>query len=540
MNASMESNCLPFSKIPHTTKLFSRFTENFDEVAAYYGEPPTVAGVLAAARKIKLEENVRRAVVEVLREQNAAFGAGPDTTRNLERLAHGAAAIVTGQQVGLFGGPAYSLYKAISAVRYAEEVTKAGVDSVPIFWLATEDHDFAEINHVSWNSKQGLAEFELGERESDAGRRVGEIKLGAPVTGLVAKAVGGLEGSFGKEIAQALRESYTRDETYGSAFGKLMARLMAGRGIIFLDPLDPRFHKLSAGVYRRALDDADVLRASLIARSKELDKAGYHAQVKITGESTLLFYNVDGRRQPLRMRNGKFTAGRSSLTLTELQAAIERTPELFTPNVLLRPIVQDTLLPTAAYIAGAAEIAYMAQAQMVYDKLLGRMPAILPRAGFTIVEPLVARKLTKFGLDINDTFRGHQYLRARMEQKALPRALASRFEAGEKTLRKLLKSYQAPLMRLDHTLVGALESAERKMLHQFAKLKGKAGRAENLRIGVLDRYERIFLDSLYPHRGLQERTLSPLPWLAEYGPSFVDNLSRQASIESRQHHIVYL
>ncbi len=117
---------------------------------------------------------------------------------------------------------------------------------MPIFWLATEDHDFAEINHVAWNSKQGLAEFELGERESDAGRRVGEIKLGAPVTALVAKAVGSLEGSFGKEIAQALRESYTRDETYGSAFGKLMARLMAGRGIIFLDPLDPRFHKLSA------------------------------------------------------------------------------------------------------------------------------------------------------------------------------------------------------------------------------------------------------------------------------------------------------
>ena len=540
MNPSMECHCLPFSKIPHTTKLFSTFAENFEEVAAYYGQPPTVAGVVAAARKIKLDENVRRSVVEVLREQNKAFGAGPDTIRNLERLANGAAAIVTGQQVGLFGGPAYSLYKAISAVRYAEEITKAGVDSVPIFWLATEDHDFAEINHVAWNTKQGLAEFELAARESDAGRRVGEIKLGAPVTALVAKAVGSLEEPFGKEIAQALRESYTREETYGTAFGKLMARLLVGRGIIFLDPLDPRFHKLTASVYRHALDEAEALRASLIARSKELDKAGYHAQVKVAGESTLLFYNVEGRRQPLRMRSGKFTAGRSSFTSAELQAAIEKTPELFTPNVLLRPIVQDTLLPTAAYIGGAAEIAYMAQAQVVYDRLLGRMPAILPRAGFTIVDSLVARLLTKFGLEINDVFRGHQHLRGLMEQKGLPRGLASRFDAGEKTLRKLLKSYQAPLMKLDRTLVGALDSAERKMLHQFAKLRGKAGRAENLRIGVLDRYERILLDSLYPHRGLQERTLSPLSWLAEYGPSFVDSLSRQASIESAQHHIVYM
>ena len=175
MNASMESHCLPFSKIPHPTKLFSTFAENFDKVAAYYGEPPSVAGVLAARRKIELDEKVRREVVEILREQNEAFGTGPDTVRNLERLAKGAAAIVTGQQVGLFAGPAYSLYKAISVVRYAEEITKAGVDSVPVFWLATEDHDFAEINHVAWNSKKGLAEFELGERESDAGRRVGDL-----------------------------------------------------------------------------------------------------------------------------------------------------------------------------------------------------------------------------------------------------------------------------------------------------------------------------------------------------------------------------
>jgi bacillithiol synthase len=540
MNPSMECHCLPFHKIPHTSKLFSTFTEDFGKVAAYFGQPPTVAGVLAAVRKIQLDENVRRGVVEVLREQNKAFGSGPETIRNLERLANGAAAIVTGQQVGLFTGPAYSLYKAISAVRYAEEITKAGVDSVPIFWLATEDHDFAEINHVASNSKKGLAEFEMAERESEAGHRVGEIKLGAPVTALVAKALGSLEGSFAKEVANALRESYTRDETYGSAFGKLMARLLAGRGIIFLDPLDPRFHRLAASVYRRALDEAAPLRDSLIARSKELDKAGYHAQVKVTGESTLLFYDVDGRRQPLRSRNGKFTAGHASFTLAELQAAIDKSPEAFTPNVLLRPIVQDTLLPTAAYIGGSAEIAYLAQAEVVYDKLLGRMPAILPRASFTIVEAPVARLLGKFGLEIGDVFRGHQHLRGRMEQKALPRALASRFDAGEKALRKLLKSYQAPLMRLDRTLVGALDSAERKMLHQFAKLKGKAGRAENLRIGVLDRYERILLDSLYPHRALQERSLSPLPWLVEYGSAFVDDIARLATVEAQQHHIVYL
>jgi bacillithiol synthase len=542
MTSSMESHCLPFSKIPRTTKLFSTFVEDYARVARYYEQPPTMAGVVAAARKIALAPQVRSGVVDVLREQNKAFGAGADTFRNLDRLANGAAAIVTGQQVGLFTGPAYSLYKAISAVKYAEEVSAKDVDAVPVFWLATEDHDLAEVNHVVWNAggETGLSQFELHGTEAESGRRVGEIILGPGIAALVGKASESLQGGFAEEIGRALRESYTPEETYGSAFGKLMARLMAGRGIVFLDPLDERLHRFSANVYRRALDDADALRDALMTRSKELENAGFHAQVKVSGGSTLLFYNVDGRREAMRSRNGKFYAGHASFTLEELRAAIEKNPEAVTPNVLLRPIVQDTLLPTAAYIAGPAEIAYMAQAQVVYQKLLGRMPAILPRASFTIVDPLVAKKLGKFGFEIGDVFRGRQQLRSRMEQKALPRALARRFDAGEKALRRLLKSYRNPLKKLDQTLVDALEAGEQKMLHQFIKLKGKAGRAENMRRDVLDRYEKLLLDALYPHRELQERSLSPLPWIAGYGPAFLDDLSRVASVDAHQHHIVPL
>jgi bacillithiol biosynthesis cysteine-adding enzyme BshC len=419
---------------------------------------------------------------------------------------------------------------------------KNGIDAVPVFWLATEDHDLAEVNHVAWNAggETGLSQFELHEAEAESGRRVGEVRLGPGITALVGKAAESLQGGLAGEIGRALRECYTAEETYGSAFGKLMARLVAGRGIVFLDPLDERLHRFSANIYRRALDDADSLRDALLARSKDLQQAGYHAQVKVSGGSTLLFYNVDGRREALRSRNGKFHAGNASFTQAELRAAIEKTPKDFTPNVLLRPIVQDTLLPTAAYIAGPAEIAYMAQAQVVYEKLLGRMPAILPRASFTIVEPLLARKLGKFGFKIGDVFRGRQLLRSRMEQKALPRALARRFDAGEKALRRLLKSYRNPLKNLDLTLVDALDSAETKMLHQFMKIKGKAGRAENVRRGLLDRYEQLMLDALYPHRGLQERSLSPLPWIAGYGPGFLDELSRVASVDAKQHHIVFL
>jgi bacillithiol biosynthesis cysteine-adding enzyme BshC len=548
MTGPVESHCLSFREIPQTTKLFCSFLEEFDRVASYYAHPPTEAGLDAAAREVHLSPDVRGGVVEVLREQNRRFGADRATERNLDRLAAGAVVVVTGQQVGLFSGPAYSFYKAISATRCAEETTSRGTEAVPIFWLATEDHDLAEVNHTYWNTHGGLRRYELARREEDDGRRVGEVVLGDDIQPLVATASAGLEGGWADTLELALRESYGPAETYGSAFGKLMARLLAGRGIIFIDPLDRRLHQLAARVYRRALEDADSLRDAFLVRSNELDHSGFHPQVRVTRDTTLLFYNVDGKRQPLRNRNGKFLAGKASFSREELFALVEKSPEDFTPNVLLRPVVQDTLLPTAAYIGGPAEIAYMAQAQVAYRKILGRMPVILPRASFTIVEAPVARLLAKYGLELRDFFPGRQYLRGKMERKSLPSALARRFERDEKALRRLLSAYGEPLEGLDHTLTGALQSTERRMLYQFAKLKAKTGRAEGFRTGVLDRHERILLDSLYPHRGLQERTLSALPLLAAYGLELLDDLARFSSTYSSsdgsrcayQHHVLVL
>ncbi|MGH9691328.1 MAG: bacillithiol biosynthesis cysteine-adding enzyme BshC [Candidatus Acidiferrales bacterium] len=548
MTGPMESQWIPFREIPQTTNFFTSYLENFDRVASYYEHPPTEAGIDAAARQFQFDPVVRQGVVEVLREQNRCFGTDSATDENLDRLSAGAVTIVTGQQVGLFSGPAYSLYKAISAIRCAEEATRRGIDAVPVFWLATEDHDLAEVNHSVWNTRNGLVRYTLPPQEGAAGRRVGEVTLGEEIEPLVTIASQNLEGSFVGEIDRALRESYTREETYGSAFGKLMARLLEGRGIIFIDPLDARLHRLTMPVYRRALEEAEPLRDALLERSSQLEQAGLHAQVKVTREATLLFYNMDGQRHPLRIRNGKLSAGKASFSREELLALVEKTPEDFTPNALLRPIVQDTLLPTAAYIGGPAEIAYMAQANVAYKRILGRMPAILPRASFTIVEPPVANLLNKYGLDVRDMLRGGQQFRGKMEQESLPRALARRFEKDEKALSRLLRGYDGPLERLDPTLLGVLQTVERKMQYQFGKLRGKAGRAENFRTGVLDRHERIMADSLYPHHGLQERSLCPLPLLASYGLNLLDDLARvspapgslESSLCSRQHHIVII
>ena len=540
MPRPMDCQCLRLSELPHTSKLFSTFLEHFTRVEALYSHPPTMEGVKAAAGEVNLDAGIRKDVAAVLAEQNRGFGGDGQIQRSIERLEAGAVAIVTGQQVGLFTSPAYSFYKALTAVRWAKQLTESGTDAVPVFWLATEDHDLAEVNHCFWGGRNGLEKFELQTGREFAGMRVGEIPLGQKILELVHRAKALLEGPAAPEITRDLQESYGPEESLGSAFGKLMARLLSEKGVILLDPLDNRLHRIAAGVYRKAIESHDQLTRELVERSELLERSGYHAQVKVTDQSTLLFLNVDGRRLPLRRQGEQFVAGRVKLSKSELLDRIEKEPETVTPNVLLRPIVQDALLPTAAYIGGPAETAYMAQAEVVYRKLLGRMPAILPRAGFTLVETAIARLLKKYQLTIGDVLHGREHLRRTMERNSVPKGLARRFTENEKTLKRVLKGLQTPLGKLDKTLLGALETSERKMLYQLTKLRGKAGRAENLRSGVLDKHERMLLDALCPQHGLQERSLCLLPFLAAHGKELLDHLEECSGGCPAQHKVVFL
>lgn len=536
----MECDCLPFSEIPQTSKLFASFNEGCRRVKQFYAHAGDEAGVRLAASEVNLDRAIRSAVVEVLRAQNRKFGADAEVEKNLDRLGNGAAAIVTGQQVSLFSGPAYSIYKALDAICWAEKLTRAGTDAVPIFWMATEDHDLAEANQAFFGERYGIARLEVPLPEGVEGRSVGRIPLREPAGAVVEHAADLMHGPGKREIVDALKASYGAEETFGSAFGKLLARLLKGRGLILLDPLDKQLHELARPIYRKAAADVEAITDELLARGKQLERGGFHAQVKVTPQSTLLFLNVEGRREAVRRKNETLIAGNRRLSASELLHKIDENPEAVTASVLLRPVLQDFILPTAAYIGGPAEVAYMAQAQVVYRRLLGRMPAILPRSSFTLIEPEVARTLKKYGLHVRDVFGGRQQLRRKVEARYLPRGLAARFARDEKELRRMLAGYGKPLNALDKTLAGARQTVERKMLYQFEKLRGKAGRAENARTGVLDRHELELISALYPHRGLQERTLCLAPFLARQGMDLLNRLQAAAGKTCNGHRFVML
>jgi bacillithiol biosynthesis cysteine-adding enzyme BshC len=512
----MECRALPFRQLPHQSKLFIQFLDNFSSVKQFYGHPPTISSVKKAMRSYAYPRERRDEVTGILGQQNAAFGAGDVTRENLDRLRKGAIAVVSGQQAGLFGGPAYSVYKAVTAIQIAKELTRAGLDAVPVFWIATEDHDLDEVRVSTWFHEGKLTRFEL-PGNGDAGKPVGRIPLGPQVREMVHEAARILRAAGGELLAAIFEESYGAEETYGSSFGKLFARLFAEEGLILLDPLDVGLHRVGREILQKAVEDREELNEALLARGKELDKAGFLAQVKVTARSTLLFSMQQGKRQPIGVSGGKFVSGEQSWMKEELIRAVEAEPEKFSPNALLRPVLQDFLLPTAAYIAGPAEIAYFAQAEVIYRKVLGRMPVILPRAAFTILDAKAEKLLRRYGLEVEDVWRGSQELRRRMETSSVPPALGKKYDKTVKEGARMLAELKKQIVRLDPTLGGAVETAQRKIAFQLEKLKRKTGKAQALKAGLIAAHQEFLESLLYPHKVLQSRELCFLPFLAGWG-----------------------
>jgi bacillithiol biosynthesis cysteine-adding enzyme BshC len=542
----VKAHCLPFSQVPHTTRLFTDFLTYLPNVQPFYPRSPHFGEWLKEeAARISYDSERRERVTAILERQNKSWDASPQTLANLGRLRKGAAAVVTGQQVGLFGGPMFAIYKALTAVKLAEEATAAGVDAVPVFWLATYDHDLAEVNHISIPGPDGAPQVLATLSHDVAGAPVSAVRLGDEIAPLVEQAVK-LLGDC--EATQLLRECYRPGETLGTAFARLYARVFAEWGVIVLDASDGELDRVAEPMFRAAIERAHELDAILLARGKTLEAAGYHQQVKVTSSSVLLFTMRQGARTPIQRRgNGEaeeFVIGTDSgaekLSPAEMLARISSTPEHFSPNVLLRPIIQDYLLPTLAYTGGAAEAAYFAQAGAVYEALLGRVTPIVPRFSATLVEPKVQRVLERHGTSVPDVFNGPDALRCQLAERGLPADLQAAFEAAKKSLDSHLSSVKEKLVKLDRTLVDAAETARSKIEHQLDRLHSQAARAEALKSELVARHAEMLSQALYPDKGLQERGIGGIYFLARYGREFLHQLHDAIHSDCNDHQILEL
>jgi bacillithiol biosynthesis cysteine-adding enzyme BshC len=528
----MDSPAFAPSQLPHTSKLFIDFIENFPKLKSFYPHSPTFESIDAYAKTLDYPAPRRREVTEILRAQNISFGCSPQAVTNLQRLEAGAVAVVSGQQVGLFGGPGYALYKAISAIQAASELTAAGIDAVPVFWMASEDHDVDEVRHVDFFSDGKLHHSELPKPEPDA-IPVGNISLGSPIEELVAQASPLLTGPDGAALAEVLRKNYIQSATYSSSFASLFAQIFAEQGLILLDPLDEKLHRAAAPILRAALAERESLNEALLRRGKELEHAGYDVQVNVTARSTLLFSLEGGKRQVISTNsNGKFVAGEHAAPAEEWLRQVEAAPEKFSPNALLRPVVQDFLLPTVAYFGGPAEIAYFAQSSVLYEKLLGRMPVLMPRADFTLVDPIAERILIKYGLQVQ------QELLKRMYGTNLPVELSNEFETSLGHIEEHTEKLFAAIGKVDPTIREGISRSEKRIRYQLEKVRRKIGASLDRHENVIAAHAAFLENLLFPHKGLQSRDLSFLPFLARWGSGGISELQKLASTKTPWRHRV--
>jgi len=537
----LKSERLPFSQIPHTTRFFCDFLTSNPNALQFFSRPAKFKSwIKDEAANIRYPGDRRAQVAAVLERQNRSWGAGPRTFENLSRLRAGAVALVTGQQVGLFGGPLFSILKALSAIRMADEATRAGVDCVPVFWLATEDHDLAEVNHVSLPESGGIRKFSVSPR-GIVDAPVGALSFGEEIRQVVNQAAEILGES---EATAALQQAYRPGENFGSAFARLFAQIFADWGVILLDARDPELHQIAKPIYRAAAERASELDNALLARGTALEAAGYHQQVKVTSLSTLLFYAASGSRVVVHRRlNGgshEFLLGQERVSQADLLRRIDEAPQHFSANVLLRPVVQDYLLPTLAYTGGAAEIAYFAQVAVVYQALLGRVTPAVPRFSATLIEAKPKALLNKYGLQLPALFQGPERLREQLAERALPADLQSALMEAESALEKSVQRIQHALGRLDTTLVDSARVSASKMRYQLGKIRSRAARAELGRQEVLGRHANLLSRSLYPNQALQEREAAGIYFLAHAGPQLLRDLYGTIDLDCLGHHVISL
>ena len=519
----MQSHCLPFRQIPHTSKLFLDYLDFFPSVQPFYSRSPRFLEWAEDERgRVRYPAERRDRVAAILERQNRNWGASDSTIKNIERFRSGACAIVTGQQVGLFGGPVFSIYKALSAVKLADEGRKLGIESIPVFWLATEDHDFEEVNQVRVAGPDGKLETLSSGAQTKPDAPVHTISFGPEINEAVARA-GELLGD--SESAKLLAECYKPGENFGSAFAKLFSRLFSDFGVILLDGSDPELDGIAAPLYTAAIERAPEINEALLNRDSKLHAAGFHQQVKVTSSSTLLFAMRDGTRVPIHQaKSGEFLVGEEKTSGLQLLEMAKSSPKSFSPNVLLRPVVQDYLLPTLAYVGGAAEVAYFAQAGVVYEGLLGRITPVIPRFSATLIEPKVKALLEKYDLSITNVFEGPEILRETIGARRLPPNLQDSFEQATAAVERSMKAVRESLAELDKTLIESAEHAESKMLYQINNLRARAARAELRHSEVIQRHAEVITNALYPGKELQERGFAGVYFLAKLGRELLDGL----------------
>lgn len=492
----------------------------------------------ASFQKVAQNINIahRTELVAILEKQNESFGnINPKTQANLQKLrSSDALVVVTGQQVGLFTGAAYTLYKTLTTIQLAKKLSAdLGRAVVPVFWLETEDHDLEEANHVGFFRGNEVVNLTYTGHQAPVNGNlgsVGKIRFNKQIAEVVDELEALLPPTeFREDLMQKVRAAYAEGKNFTEAFAAMLLHLVPDEGIILACGYNKALKSLALPLFQKALDEYQTADEILQNTSKSLIEAGFHAQVN--PRPTNVFYMTSSGRYALEPEGAAFKLRGQGETLKADALVYPR----FSPNVVLRPLVQDYLFPTIAYVAGPGEVAYFAQLKGLYDWAGIPMPVIYPRASVTVVENRVAKIMEKEGLNLADVYGDLESL---FKQKVLQKSdknIEEAFQSLQQELERLGKTVSDLAQQVDVSLLKSAEALKANWQNESTKLEKKLIAAEKRNHDQLrSQLERV-QSALFPNGVGQERVLSPLYFVNKFGFDFVKELLQNLPLETHEH-----
>ncbi len=549
-----------FNKLPNFSKLFLDYVSGDEEISkklnpffnAHFRSNEDFFKVIDS--KIQ-NYNANRyfdksLLIEILKRQNMDFGGNDKTASNIELLKNDDTfAVVTGQQVGIYTGNMYTIYKTITTIKLAENLKTRfpQFNFVPVFWLESEDHDLEESNHVHIINKQNELvrvgfEDPASEGEEENPKRsaipVGGIKFDESIQTINAQLFDGLmETDYKGNVTGKVSSFYSPGNDFKTAFARMLSWMFGEHGLVFVDPADKEIKKLLTPVFEKELMTSPRLCEALIDTSAELEK-NYDLQVK--PKVINLFFLHNGNRLLIEPRdNDRFALKNSKRRFDreELMNILFESPELFSPNVVLRPICQDYLLPTVAYVGGPSEISYFAQFKSAYNHYDLTMPVIFPRASVTVLE----NKITKFVKNYNVSFEeifDHKALITKVVNKLSEVKIDDEVSKVQDELNKAFYELKNMTAKVDQTLLSGVDNLKERMNQNLEQFKGKLINAQAKKSDVATNQIDKVVNNIFPNHSLQERVINVLYFLNKYGENFINKLFNEIETDNFNHEII--
>ncbi|MGB5895493.1 MAG: bacillithiol biosynthesis cysteine-adding enzyme BshC [Ignavibacteriaceae bacterium] len=537
-----------YCDIPGHQNLFLDYLYEFDKLKDFYKHDfRDREQYKKIFKNITASDNtVRARLRNILSSQYTDLNPSDKTQKNIDLLAKdNTLTIVTGQQLGLLGGPLYTFYKIITIIKLSNHLNSRydEFNFVPVFWLEGDDHDFNEVRTISVFNNDNLLK-KIGYKDEvepdEAKKSIGITEFDESIIEFFNQLDENLRDTeFKKPLLDKLKSMYEPGKTFKTSFRQLIHSRFDDLGLVLLDPQDKQVKDLLKPVFLKEINDFREHTQQLVHISAKLEET-YHAQVKV--HPVNLFFSTDDGRYLIEPVDKEFRLKRKrkNFTKEELLELVENEPERFSPNVLLRPICQDYILPTAFYVGGPSEVSYFAQVLPLYDFYKIPVPIIYPRSSATLVEANIKKTLDKYDKSIIEIFLGIDELKRNVIDSLTENNVDDIFNETQNEIDLTFDRLREKLFALDKTIADTSKKYRGKIFNALNELKGKAEQAQNQKFEVtlrqLDRASTI----IFPGANLQEREINFTYFVNKYGEEFIKKIFDELEIDKFEHQVIEL